>query len=178
MYVKAEKWRHQRIHNSNKKVTDLRAESIKVNDTECILENGNYIGFVDRNSKQAGLKIKPKNPTTLISIKTGINGKWDNPEAKEEHIKQITLEGEETTVLIKAQDPNDPTRTKEYSVIIKYKSDNADLEIIQVDGKDAIKTDEGYYSTTTMEATTSKIYVKSIKQICKNRNINKSSRTR
>ncbi len=31
---------------------------------------------------------------------------------KEEHIKQITLEGEETTVLIKAQDPNDPTRTK------------------------------------------------------------------
>ena len=60
-------------------------------------------------------------------------------EAKEEHIKQITLEGEETTVLIKAQDPNDPTRTKEYSVIIKYKSDNADLEIIQVDGKDAIK---------------------------------------
>ena len=167
LYVKAENGDIKEYTIAIKKVTDLRAESIKVNDTECILENGNYIGFVDRNSKQAGLKIKPKNPTTLISIKTGINGKWDNPEAKEEHIKQITLEGEETTVLIKAQDPNDPTRTKEYSVIIKYKSDNADLEIIQVDGKDAIKTDEGYYSTTTMEATTSKIYVKASNKYAK-----------
>ena len=167
LYVKAENGDIKEYTIAIQKVTDLRAESIKVNDTECILENGNYIGFVDRNSKQAGLKIKPKNPTTLISIKTGINGKWDNPEAKEEHIKQITLEGEETTVLIKAQDPNNPTRTKEYSVIIKYKSDNADLEIIQVDGKDAIKTDEGYYSTTTMEATTSKIYVKASNKYAK-----------
>ncbi len=54
--------------------------------------------------KTSRTKNKTKESTTLISIKTGINGKWDNPEAKEEHIKQITLEGEETTVLIKAQD--------------------------------------------------------------------------
>ncbi len=90
-------------------------------------------------------------------------------EAKEEHIKQITIEGEETTVIIQAQDPNDPTRTKEYSVTIKYKSDNADLEIIQVDGKEAIKTDEGYYSTTTKERNNKQNLCKSIKQICKNR---------
>ena len=74
LYVKAENGDIKEYTIAIQKVTDLRAESIKVNDTECILENGNYIGFVDRNSKQAGLKIKPKNPTTLISIKTGING--------------------------------------------------------------------------------------------------------
>ena len=75
--------------------------------------------------------------------------------------------GEETTVIIQAKDPNDPTRIKEYSVTIKYKSNNADLELIQVDGKDAIETEEGYYAVTTETATTARIYVKATNEYAK-----------
>ena len=41
LYVKAENGDIKEYTIAIKKVTDLRAESIKVNDTECILENGN-----------------------------------------------------------------------------------------------------------------------------------------
>ena len=51
-------------------------------------------------------------------------------------------------MLIQAKDPNDESRIKEYSLIIKYKSSNADLELVKVDNKDAIKMEDEYYATT------------------------------
>ena len=52
-------------------------------------------------------------------------------------------------------------------IIIKYKSSNSDLELIRVDDKDAIKMDDGYYAITTMNASTSKIYVKAVNKYAK-----------
>lgn len=112
-------------------------------------------------------KSKTKNPKALISIKQGVEGTYGEEKTAEEHIEQIQITGEETTVIIQAKDPNDPTRIKEYSVTIKYKSNNADLELIQVDGKDAIETEEGYYAVTTETATTARIYVKATNEYAK-----------
>lgn len=130
-------------------------------------KNGSYEIFIDRNVTQSALKVKPKNPKALISIKQGVEGTYGEEKTAEEHIEQIQITGEETTVIIQAKDPNDPTRIKEYSVTIKYKSNNADLELIQVDGKDAIETEEGYYAVTTETATTARIYVKAINEYAK-----------
>lgn len=57
-------------------------------------------------------KSKTKNPKALISIKQGVEGTYGEEKTAEEHIEQIQITGEETTVIIQAKDPNDPTRIK------------------------------------------------------------------
>lgn len=129
-------------------------------------KNGSYEIFIDRNVTQSALKVKPK-IQSINSNKTRSRRNLWRRKTAEEHIEQIQITGEETTVIIQAKDPNDPTRIKEYSVTIKYKSNNADLELIQVDGKDAIETEEGYYAVTTETATTARIYVKATNEYAK-----------
>ena len=165
--VKAENGETKEYTVTLQKVTDLGLEIVTVDDKECVTEEGNYVAFIDRGSTDSTLKIKPKNPSALISIKQGTNGEWGEEKASDEHIEQIQIAEEETTVLVKVKDPNDPTRIKEYSVIIKYKSDIADIELVQVDDKDAIQTEDGYYAVTTETATTAKIYVKSANKYAK-----------
>ena len=165
--IKAENGETKEYKVTIQKVTDLGLESVKIDDNECTIKNGSYEIFIDRNVTQSALKVKPKNPKALISIKQGVEGTYGEEKTAEEHIEQIQITGEETTVIIQAKDPNDPTRIKEYSVTIKYKSNNADLELIQVDGKDAIETEEGYYAVTTETATTARIYVKATNEYAK-----------
>ena len=165
--IKAENGETKEYKVTIQKVTDLGLESVKIDDNECTIKNGSYEIFIDRNVTQSALKVKPKNPKALISIKQGVEGTYGEEKTAEEHIEQIQITGEETTVIIQAKDPNDPTRIKEYSVTIKYKSNNADLELIQVDGKDAIVTEEGYYAVTTETATTARIYVKATNEYAK-----------
>ena len=165
--IKAENGETKEYKVTIQKVTDLGLESVKIDDNECTIKNGSYEIFIDRNVTQSALKVKPKNPKALIAIKQGVEGTYGEEKTAEEHIEQIQITGEETTVIIQAKDPNDPTRIKEYSVTIKYKSNNADLELIQVDGKDAIETEEGYYAVTTETATTARIYVKATNEYAK-----------
>ena len=165
--IKAENGETKEYKVTIQKVTDLGLESVKIDDNECTIKNGSYEIFIDRNVTQSALKVKPKNPKALISIKQGVEGTYGEEKTAEEHIEQIQITGEETTVIIQAKDPNDPTRIKEYSVTIKYKSNNADLELIQVDGKDAMETEEGYYAVTTETATTARIYVKATNEYAK-----------
>ena len=165
--IKAENGETKEYKVTIQKVTDLGLESVKIDDNECTIKNGSYEIFIDRNVTQSALKVKPKNPKALISIKQGVEGTYGEEKTAEEHIEQIQITGEETTVIIQAKDPNDPTRIKESSVTIKYKSNNADLELIQVDGKDAIETEEGYYAVTTETATTARIYVKATNEYAK-----------
>ena len=70
-------------------------------------------------------------------------------------------------MLIQAKDPNDESRIKEYSLIIKYKSSNADLELVKVDNKDAIKMEDEYYATTTVDALKSQIFAKAVNKYAK-----------
>ena len=58
------------------------------------------------------------------------------------------------------QDPNDETRIKEYTVIIKHKSADAELETLLVDDKGTIKNENNYFAITTMDAEKAKVYVK------------------
>ena len=167
IYVKSESGDIKEYLLTIQKVTDLRLDSVKVDDQECIIEDGNYVAFIDNGTKEVALKITPKNKDALIATKESTDSKWGDAESKDVHIKQINITGEETTVLIQAKDPADSTRIKEYSVIIKYKSSNSDLELIRVDDKDAIKMDDGYYAITTMNASTSKIYVKAVNKYAK-----------
>lgn len=167
IYVKSESGNIKEYLLTIQKVTDLRLDSVKVDDQECIIEDGNYVAFIDNGTKEVALKITPKNKDALIATKESTDSKWGDAESKDVHIKQINITGEETTVLIQAKDPADSTRIKEYSVIIKYKSSNSDLELIRVDDKDAIKMDDGYYAITTMNASTSKIYVKAVNKYAK-----------
>ena len=167
IYVKSESGDIKEYLLTIQKVTDLRLDSVKVDDQECAIEDGNYVAFIDNGTKEVALKITPKNKDALIATKESTDSKWGDAESKDVHIKQINITGEETTVLIQAKDPADSTRIKEYSVIIKYKSSNSDLELIRVDDKDAIKMDDGYYAITTMNASTSKIYVKAVNKYAK-----------
>ena len=165
--VKSENGQEREYKVTIKKVTDLSLESVKVDDNECYLEDGSYVSFIDRDTKEIALKIKAKNEKALIAIKEGSDKNWSDSEAKDIHIKQITITGEETTVLIQAKDPNDESRIKEYSLIIKYKSSNADLELVKVDNKDAIKMEDEYYATTTVDALKSQIFAKAVNKYAK-----------
>ena len=165
--VKSENGQEREYKVTIKKVTDLSLESVKVDDNECYLEDGSYVSFIDRDTKEIALKIKAKNEKALIATKEGTDKNWSDSEAKDIHIKQITITGEETTVLIQAKDPNDESRIKEYSLIIKYKSSNADLELVKVDNKDAIKMEDEYYATTTVDALKSQIFAKAVNKYAK-----------
>ena len=160
IFVKAENGDVKEYTITIKKVTDLSLSSVKVDDVECDTEDGNYVAFIDKGTSKVGLKVTPKNPKALISMKADSDDNWSNPESRDVHIKEVTISGEETIVLIKAVDPADPTRTKDYTVVIKYKSDNANVELVQVDDKNAIKMDDGYHAITTVDATTGKVHVK------------------
>ena len=160
--VRAENGEDKHYTITVNKQTDLRLLKVEANGQECIKqEDGTYVAFRDKNIVNETLVITPKNPLALVSTQIGVTGDFSTLVANTTHtveIKDITEE--EVTVIVKVQDPVDSTRTKQYTVVIKEKSHNADLEIIQVDGKDAIYMDGKYYAETTTEATSAIIYAK------------------
>ena len=64
--VKSENGQEREYKVTIKKVTDLSLESVKVDDNECYLEDGSYVSFIDRDTKEIALKIKAKNEKALI----------------------------------------------------------------------------------------------------------------
>ena len=143
------------------KVTDLGLSSVKANDIECEQEDGAYVMYIDADVTEVGLSITPNNPAALVSTQIGIDGEFTDPEANSVHVLNVPItSGEDATVLINVQDPNDESRIKTYSVIIKEKSHEAGLELIQVDGKDAINMVDKYYAVTTMDETNANVYIK------------------
>ena len=157
--VKAENGEENTYEITINKVTDLGITSIKANDVECEKENGTYITYIDKGVTEVGLTIVPNNPIALVSTKVGTDD-FSKAEANNTHIINIPITKEETTILIKVQDPKDENRTKTYSVIIKEKSHEADLETIKVDNKEAINMNNEYYATTTTTATNANVYIK------------------
>ena len=86
--IKAENGETKEYKVTIQKVTDLGLESVKIDDNECTIKNGSYEIFIDRNVTQSALKVKPKNPKALISIKQGVEGTYGEEKTAEEHIEQ------------------------------------------------------------------------------------------
>ena len=159
IWVKAEDGSEKLYKVTIERVTDLGLKDVKVGGETCITEDGNYVAFIDADTENVGLTIEPNNEIALISTKVGEED-YSEKSAAQTHTRQITISSAETVVLIQAQDPNDETRIKEYTVIIKHKSADAELETLLVDDKGTIKNEDTYYAITTMEAKTAKVYVK------------------
>ena len=160
VYVKAENGDEKEYKVTIQKVTDLGLDSVKVDGEECIQEDGNYVAFINRGTQEVALNIKPNNPIALLSTKLQDDEDFGEAVAQETHIRQVNISSDETTVLIRVQDPKDLSRTREYTVVIKCKSSDASLEMIQIDGKEPIITEDGYYVATSTNAIDSKVFVK------------------
>ena len=80
IYVKSESGDIKEYLLTIQKVTDLRLDSVKVDDQECIIEDGNYVAFIDNRTKEVALKITPKNKDALIATKNLqiVNGEMQN----------------------------------------------------------------------------------------------------
>lgn len=157
--VKAENGQENTYEITINKVTDLGLASVKANGVECEKEDGTYVTYIDKDVTEVGISITPNNPIALVSTKTETDD-FNTPVANNIHIINVQITKETTTVLIKVQDPKDENRSKTYSVIIKEKSHEAELELIKVDSKDAISIDGKYYATTSTDAQNANVYIK------------------
>ena len=166
--VKAENGDEQQYEVTIKKVVDLSLTSVKVDDVECEIKDNTYIAFVDADVTEVTLDITPANPKVLLSTKSDYDTEFSTPEADVVHTRTVQkVSGQDTTVLIKVEDPNDSSRNQTYTVVIKEKSHEAEIEIIKVDGKDAIESPEGYYAETTTDSTLANLYIKATDEYAK-----------
>ena len=161
--VKAENGEEKQYKVTILKVTDLGIDSIKVDEQECVIEDDTYMAFIDAGKSEVKLDITPRNEVALVSTKMEKDSDFTTPTSSTTHTIQVPItEGKDETVLIKLQDPLDETRTKTYTVIIKEKSHEAGLELLQVNDIDSINLSSYYYAEVAMKETIAKVYAKAI----------------
>ena len=159
--VKAENGEEKQYKVTIIKVTDLSISSIKADGKECTIEDNTYMAFIDSGKSEVSLEIIPTNEIALVSTKLEKDSSFSTPSANAIHTLVVPItEGKDEIVLVQLQDPLDETNIKTYTVIIKEKSHEAELELLQVNGADAINLSTNYYVETTMKAKNAKIYAK------------------
>ena len=165
--VKAENGDEKNYTVTIKKVTDLGIKQILANDEKLVEENNSYALYIDANTENVNLKITPNNSKAIMTTKVGDEKASDEKSVSTCELNIDTSSNKEQTVVITLKDPVNTSRIKSYSVIIKEKSHDASLELLQVDGKNAMTTEYGYKATTSTSATTSSIYAKATNEFAK-----------
>ena len=158
--VKAENGEEKVYTVTINRVSDLGLKSVVVNGVECKEKDGIYEAYIDEKISEVGVSIKPNDVDVLVSTKTG-DEEFTEAVAKVEHTLSVTTEeGKETIVIVNVIDPENKNRSKTYSISIKEKSHDAEVEQVKVDGKDAIKQEEKYHVLVSDKLTSVTVFVK------------------
>ena len=142
------------------KAMDLGLISVTANGVEAELEDGTYLVFIDSDTDTVNLEITPNNPEVLLSTKLNDND-WSDAEASDVHTLNIdTQDSKDAIVLVNVADANQENKIKNYTIEIREKSHDADLELLRVDGKDAIAREDAYYASVAVDADIARILAK------------------